>query len=48
MHALFSRIKHPGLRLLAQALAYGAILAAIIYLQMNANFTTPPFVYQSF
>lgn len=48
MHAIFSKIKDPKLRLAALVIYYAAILGAVIYLQTSGNYSTPPFIYQGF
>lgn len=48
MHALFSKIKDPRLRVAVLVIYYAAITAAVIYLQTKGNYHTPPFIYQGF
>jgi hypothetical protein len=48
MHHFLSKIPNPRLKVAVLTAYYLIIIAAVIYVQLRANFTTPPFIYQTF
>ena len=48
MHHFISKIPSPRLKVAVLAAYYAIIIAAVIYVQLRANFASPAFVYQAF
>jgi hypothetical protein len=48
MHHFLSKIPNPRLKFAVLTAYYLIIIAAVIYVQLRANFTTPSFIYQAF
>ena len=48
MHHFISKIPNPRLKVAGLSAYYAIIIAAVIYVQLRANFASPAFVYQAF